>query len=787
MSVIDSGNHLSADEARILLESINLSDIPKTLSKINPFSHNDITAGCENELQVMVKGLSDNIDLPQKILSSDFYHNVLTRLKRGDVSGRTVSGVENYIRSNTEEIWENSWVHFPYETLGENARKMFEHDLLRNKKNPETGFRSDMNDFLFRSGGEMMVRIPVSYLLKLSLADILENEMIDEDVRREGTKLLPYFTNDNSSPEVISFYVASLTPENGMGESLAREMIQRFLLVQILIVYAADKFRLKESGQEVSVYFSPLPPVRQRILNSSISDNFYRELFMSPCLSGWDNGEEKKQYMHVCHEVLSRSSLNILKKLDEAGLVEGNLVFLPHTSNVCLANNGTHISIGSRKITDLVKNNDSEFNRIHEKYVGDLVIKIFEHFIPLFIGNYSASPYRIDFRDFRPEIALGFLPHELDYSHIRMVWRLWKEKADLAFFGNRITPFGPAPLDRFLSILFRLKGDFVHDFRIIDYFMALMSTDSSPSLNGLLDNDYRLCRDLERMGVYDSRMSPYYFCKLRQYGKAGFSGFEGRYYSAFNKVHNDMTNAVNLQVLVTSLAFKYIKNNIYTHRDIPDDPVTESERRHIIFSKAIDLPSFYLSRKSPNKFLAKIAGKTKKTKPALRYKEMLKIEMKEYQKALLNTIEEDGADIIHELGMEDTIRNLREKVMNPESSVAYEISKNVFKELREPYFTGVRAEKFNLGIEKYYRENQRKNQIRDGLESFYHDLNRFNDNKSISNLLKNSKTETVFTNFRDIDSLSGRVFSQTISSRDSAAFAGLLIAVISENSRRNCN
>jgi len=66
--------------------------------------------------------------------------------------------------------------------------------------------------------------------------------------------------------------------------------------------------------------------------------------------------------------------------------------------------------------------------------LGDLVIKIAEHFLPLFVGTYSAAPYRMDFCDFHPEKALGFLPHELDYTHLRMIWRRWKKKADLKNF-----------------------------------------------------------------------------------------------------------------------------------------------------------------------------------------------------------------------------------------------------------------------------------------------------------------------------------------------------------------
>ena len=63
--------------------------------------------------------------------------------------------------------------------------------------------------------------------------------------------------------------------------------------------------------------------------------------------------------------------------------------------------------------------------------MGDLVVKIVEHFLPLFVGTYSAAPYRLDFVDLHPEKALGFLPHELDYTHLRMLWRRWKKKANL--------------------------------------------------------------------------------------------------------------------------------------------------------------------------------------------------------------------------------------------------------------------------------------------------------------------------------------------------------------------
>ena len=116
------------------------------------------------------------------------------------------------------------------------------------------------------------------------------------------------------------------------------------------------------------VYFAPHPPVRQKQLNDCISDAFYREMFMSPCLSGWDNGEAKHDYMKLCHQVLSRSQLNGVAKLREAGIIANNLVVLPELSNISLANNGTHVSLGSRKLTEPMSKRRSTHSPSAERF-----------------------------------------------------------------------------------------------------------------------------------------------------------------------------------------------------------------------------------------------------------------------------------------------------------------------------------------------------------------------------------------------------------------------------------
>ena len=492
-----------------------------------PFAGTDVTAGSETELQAVVIGRKEDIDLPQIIERSNYYANIAKRIAAGETPRKLITEIERYLNNNKDQVWENSWVRFPARLLSRFARDIFRSDLLVEKKAPHKGDRSDTGQFIFEQRGESFIRVPISYLIKLSIAEFIGCQpSLPKVMRKTGIRLLPRFLSDNTSPETLSLYVVALRTETGFGESLARETSKRFLLSQLLVSFANKKLDLTSTGQKALIYFAPNPPVRQQQLNDCISDTFYRELFMSPCLSGWDRGEEKHAYMHLCHQVLSRGQLNAVAKLQEAGIISNNLVVLPSLSNTSAANNGIHVSIGSRMLTKAMRENPNILTPSIEKTNGDLAIKIVEHFLPLFVGTYSASPYRFDFTDFHPEKVLGFLPHELDYTHLRMIWRRWKGKANNRIFGKPTTPFGPKWLDGFISKVFRLKGDFVADYRLISYFASLMSTEQSPALDGKLGNCDRLKRDLSDMGMFDPKMSTYLLYRLREFAVMGFSGFE---------------------------------------------------------------------------------------------------------------------------------------------------------------------------------------------------------------------------------------------------------------------
>jgi len=691
---------------------------PENLIRTLPFSVHDVTAGSESELQAAVIGGPDDVDLALSIRASSFFASVQKRYHAGEIPKKTVAGIESWLEENDSRVWENSWVRFPLRSLCAGTQQLFEQDLRVEKSNPGSGLRSDTERFLFQQGGEPWVRIPISYLLKLSLADLLERLPAGPDKGRGyGHRLLDHFLNDNTSPETHSFYISSLNPETGMGRALARETAQRFLLTQCLVQYANLKFGLKDHGQEAVVFYSPHPPLRQKKLNELIPDSFYRQLFMSPCLSGWNDGEGKHAYMSLCHEVLSRSQLNTLTKLREAGIIARNLVTLPNTSNVSLANNGTHISLGSRKLSAALADPASGITEQEEKGIGDLAIKIQEHFLPMFVESYSAAPYRMDFTEFHPEKALGFLPHELHYTHLRMMWRRWRKKARLKFFNHPITPFGPGWIDNTLRATLGLKGDFISDFRLIDYLVCLLSTEECPALDGRPGNLKRLGRDLMHMGVFHDRMPIYSFFRLRHFHAMGYSGFEGRHYSLFESLHNDLARAADLQTLITLLAYKWMGCGAITHRTIPDTPFCESERRQIVFDTAIGLPTFFVKSDTGNFFLKHILKYTEGIRTSSRYPGYFRVPTVGYKRALVRFLENEAEDLIHALNLKETFRDLKHRIEHPaEHSTGSRLTRSILQTAGAGSPFDLDAEAFNTEAESYFRNGLRRRHIQEGVD-----------------------------------------------------------------------
>jgi hypothetical protein len=339
------------------------------------------------------------------------------------------------------------------------------------------------------------------------------------------------------------------------------------------------------------------------------------------------------------------------------------------------------------------------------------------------VGTYSAAPYRIGFIDFHPEKILAFLPHQLDFTHLRMLWRRWKKKAHLRIFGQPLTPFGWKALDKLIGRSFHLKGDYIPDFRLMDYPVALLCTPNSPALDGRLGNQDKLKRDLAHMGVFDQNMSLYMLYKQRDYQSMGFSGFEGRQYSLFSSLSADMAPAANLQALITALAFKLALKGIIRHEHIPDDPCHESERRQIFFGLATGIPTFFIHGTSGNRLLSDIVTGTWGARYSRRYPGYKRVHNNSFRMALLDFIEDQGKDLIEMFGAQDTLNDLRMRLDKPEiHSAEGKLTRGVMDTCSAKNPLDVEANEFNLAAETYYRTTLKKSYLKEALEFFKEDV-----------------------------------------------------------------
>ncbi len=695
-----------------LVESLGLEDSAHIAFDQLHFTNHDATAGSEDELQAVVVGSAGNCDLPLSLRESRFFRNIARRSASGEAPANTLTELEAFL-NDTRGVWENSWIRFPESRLSRCAREVFDGDL-HVMRDDAVAERSDAARFRFVERGERWLRIPISYALKLALADLLGTQAhMPEAMRQEARRLMRHFLNDNTSPETTSFHIVAGDGRTSLGEQVAREAARRFLFTSLLMSWANQRFGLLENGQRALVYHAPVPSVHQEELSGCLSDSFYRELFMSPCLSGWSDGEAKYQYMHLCHQVLSRSQLNAVAKLREAGIIANNLIVLPSLTNVSLANNGIHVSIGSRSL-DAQLRCHSNFQPHDEKRIGDLAIKIYEHFLPLFVGTYSAAPYRVGFTDFHPERLLSFLPHELDFTHLRLLWREWKEKARLNVFGHRLTPYGPRGLDRFMARLFRLRGDCVPDARLLTYPVAWLATEHSSALDGTPGNIERLSSELDELGIVDQRMSFYMPVRLREHARQGYSGFEARYYSLFPSYDRDMAPAVNLQQFLLAMAYRMALEGEIEHEQIPDDATSESERRQPFFFAAAGVPAFYVHRDSRNQFLRDILAYCKNIRPSRRHAGYARVPIQEYRRALLSYIQRTATGLADAMNMQPVLEDVAERCEDDDLHASRRLLQGILAESGK-HAMRVEARDFNRMAEEFYREPLRKQHLREAL------------------------------------------------------------------------
>ena len=124
-------------------------DTPDRLIASLPFFCSDATIGSENELQTIVTGSPDSVDLPIFIRSSNFYKNTIKYAATGDTPRYVLTALERHLSDNSGNIWENSWIRFPHRFLTSYADQVLHHDLLSDKSFPGSRPRKDVSRFFF--------------------------------------------------------------------------------------------------------------------------------------------------------------------------------------------------------------------------------------------------------------------------------------------------------------------------------------------------------------------------------------------------------------------------------------------------------------------------------------------------------------------------------------------------------------------------------------------------------------------------------------------------------------
>src|SRR3974390_3705048 len=136
-----------------------------------PFAPGDVTAGSEDELQAVVVGNSAACDLPMPLRDSRFLKNRPRRSSSGEAPRKTYLEVQQFLNDHGQ-VWENSWVRFPVRRLSPHALNTFLADLKIGERGQLGPPRADSVKFTFEQSGETWLRIPISYALKLALADV---------------------------------------------------------------------------------------------------------------------------------------------------------------------------------------------------------------------------------------------------------------------------------------------------------------------------------------------------------------------------------------------------------------------------------------------------------------------------------------------------------------------------------------------------------------------------------------------------------------------------------------
>ena len=155
----------------------------------------------------------------------------------------------------------------------------------------------------------------------------------------------------------------------------------------------------------------------------------------------------------------------------------------------------------------------------------------------------------------------------------------------------------------------------------------------------------------------------------------------------------------------------------------PTTLFVESERRQIIFGRAVGIPTFFVRQDTENRFLRRIVEKTERVRPSRRYPGYLRVHHREYCRSLVQVIREDAADLIEMFGMSDAIDDLENRLEDPDRHSALgKLTSAILGKDGPASPMLMKAGDFNRAAEKYYRNDLRKAHILEGFRSLEADL-----------------------------------------------------------------
>jgi hypothetical protein len=102
------------------------------------------------------------------------------------------------------------------------------------------------------------------------------------------------------------------------------------------------------------------------------------------------------------------------------------------------------------------------------------------------------------------------------------------------------------------------------------------------------------------------------------------------------------------------------------------------------------------------------------------------VQSADYQRALVDMIARDGADLVETMDLRDTLEDLRERLQQPNQFSAWgRLTNGILRGCRRASPLDNRAQEFNLAAERYYREQLRAKHLDEALDFLEEDLRDF--------------------------------------------------------------